>query len=216
MSVTCWKAIGSPTFTESHNTLKAFNGTGFKPYDVLPLFSITLEGKTVNVEVEVFDVHLYYNLLLSHSWIESMCVVVSTLFFVVRFPHQGKVITIDQLAFFNSDSRTSNIPFISKTTPGYENVRVGLLKDSNLMGTFPIPPPDIIPPFFASIEMISTTIRETPASYDPWVVLSPGDYPHYDVMMPLSLVESAYQTIQSETPSSLSLCDSSCWPSTKF
>jgi hypothetical protein len=42
MFVTCWKAIGSPSLTESHNTLKAFNGTGFKPYGVLPSFSIML------------------------------------------------------------------------------------------------------------------------------------------------------------------------------
>jgi hypothetical protein len=42
MSVTCWKTIGSPSLTESHNTLKAFNGTGFKPYGVLPLLSIML------------------------------------------------------------------------------------------------------------------------------------------------------------------------------
>jgi hypothetical protein len=186
MSVTCWKAIGSPTLTESHNTLKDFNGTGFKPYGVLPSLSITLEGKSVNVEVEVFDAPLDYNLLLGRSWIDSMRAVVSTLFRVVRFPHQGKVVTVDQLAFFNSDSRTSNVPFISKTPPGYENVGVGLLKDSTLMGTFPIPPPDILPPFVASINMISTTIRETPASYDPWVVPSPGDYPRYGDKMPLS------------------------------
>jgi hypothetical protein len=122
MSVTCWKAIGSPTLTESHNTLKAFNGTGFKPYGVLPSLSITLEGKSVNVEVEVFDAPLDYNLLLGRSWIDSMHAVVSTLFHVLRFPHQGKVVTVDQLAFFNSDSHTSNVPFISKTPPGYENV----------------------------------------------------------------------------------------------
>jgi hypothetical protein len=104
MSITCWKAIGSPALTESHNTLKAFNGTGFKPYGVLPSLSITLEGKSVNVEVEVFDAPLDYNLLLGRSWIDSMHAVVSTLFCVLRFPHQGKVITVDQLAFFNSDS----------------------------------------------------------------------------------------------------------------
>jgi hypothetical protein len=58
MSLTCWKAIGSPSLNESQNTLKAFNGSGFKPYNVLPLFPITLEGKTVQVEVEVFDAPL--------------------------------------------------------------------------------------------------------------------------------------------------------------
>jgi hypothetical protein len=58
MSITFWKDIGSPTLTESHNTLKDFNGTGFKPYGVLPSLSIMLEGKVVNVEVEVFDAPL--------------------------------------------------------------------------------------------------------------------------------------------------------------
>jgi hypothetical protein len=129
MFITCWKDIGSPALTKSHNTLKDFNGTVFKPYDVLPSLSITLEGKSVNVEVEVFDAPLDYNLLLGRNSIDSMFVVVSTLFHVLQFPHQGKVITIDQLAFFNSNSCTGNVPFISKTTLGYENVKVGILKD---------------------------------------------------------------------------------------
>jgi hypothetical protein len=106
MSFACWKAIGSPPLNESQNTLKAFNGSSFKPYGVLPSLPVTLEGKTVQVEVEVFDAPLDYNLLLGRSWIDSMRAVVSTLFHVVRFPHQGKVVTVDQLAFFNSDTRT--------------------------------------------------------------------------------------------------------------
>jgi hypothetical protein len=80
---------------------------------------ITLEGKVVNVDVEVFYAPLDYNLLLDHSCIDSMREVVSTLFHVLGFPHQGKVITVDQLAFFNFDSRTINVPFIEKTHPSY-------------------------------------------------------------------------------------------------
>jgi hypothetical protein len=105
-----------------------------------------------------------------------MRAVVSTLFRVVRFPHQGKVVTIDQLAFFNSDTCTGNIPFIAKTPPGYENVGVGLLKDSSLMGTFPIPPPDVPHSSVASINMISTLPHKLPASHDPWIVPDPGDH----------------------------------------
>jgi hypothetical protein len=161
-----------------------------------------LEGKTVQVKVEVFDAPLNYNLLLGHSWIDSMCIVVSTLFHVVHFPHQGKVITIDQLAFFNSDTHTGNIPFIAKTPPGYENVGVGLLKDSSLMGTFPIPPPDVPHSSVTSINMISTSIHENPAPHDPWVVPDPGDHLRYDNKIPLSPVKYTYQDIQSATPSS--------------
>jgi hypothetical protein len=74
--------------TESQNMLKSFNGFGFKPYGVLPSLPIMLEGKMVNVEVEVFETPLDYNLLLSCSYIDSMHAVVSTLFYVMRFPHQ--------------------------------------------------------------------------------------------------------------------------------
>jgi hypothetical protein len=95
--------------------LRAFNGSGFKPYGVLPSLPITLGGKTVQVEVEVFDTPLEYNLLLGRSWVDPMRAVVSTLFLVLRFPHQGKVVTIDQLSFFNTDTRTGNVPFIMNT-----------------------------------------------------------------------------------------------------
>jgi len=79
-----------------------------------------------------------------------MHAVLYILFHVLHFPHQGKVVIVDQMAFLNSDSHTSNVPFISKTPPGYDNVRVGLLKYSTLMGTFPIQPllvvePDYLP-----------------------------------------------------------------------
>jgi hypothetical protein len=80
MSLVCWKAIGSPSLNESQNTPKAFNGSDFKPYGVLTSLPITLEGKTVQVKVEVFDAPLDYNLLLGRSWIDSMHTIVSTLF----------------------------------------------------------------------------------------------------------------------------------------
>jgi hypothetical protein len=130
-----------------------------------------------------------------------MHAVVSTLFHVVRFPHQGKVVTVDQLAFFNSDNRTGNVPFIAKNPLGYENVGVGLLKDSSLMGTFPIPPPDVPCSSVDSINMISTMPHELPVFFDPWIVPDPRDHLRFGDTMPLSLVESAYQAIQSTTPS---------------
>jgi hypothetical protein len=168
-----------------------------------------LEGKSVNVEVEVFDAPLDYNLLLGRTWIDSMHAVVYNIFHVVRFPHPGKVVIFEELDLFNFVSHTSNVPFISKTPPGYENVCVGLLKDSTLMGTFPIPPPNIPTPFVASINMISTTYHEILESYDPWVIPIPGDYSRYKDKMPLSLVKSAFQDIKSTTFSPPSLCDSS-------
>jgi hypothetical protein len=201
MFVTCWKSIGSPALTESHNTLKYFNGTMYKPYGVLPALSIALEGKSVTVEVEVFDAPLDYNLLPGRSWIDAMHAIVSTIFHVIHFHHQGKVFTVDQLAFFSFDSCTSNVTFIEKTPPVYENVGVGLLKDSSLMETFPIPPPDVPSLLITSINMISTSVGEIPESYDPWIVPILEECPCYGYQIPLSLVELAYQAIQSTSPS---------------
>ena len=44
--------------------LKAFDGHVFKLHSIVPSFPITLGGKTVNVEVEVVDAPIDYNLLL--------------------------------------------------------------------------------------------------------------------------------------------------------
>ena len=64
MSVACWKAIGSPALSQSPTTLEAFDGRESRPYGILPRLPISLEGKTVEVEVEVVDANLTYNLLL--------------------------------------------------------------------------------------------------------------------------------------------------------
>jgi len=92
--------------------------------------------------------------------------------------------------------------FIAKTPPGYENVGVGLLKDSLLMDAFPIPPPpNILHPLVASINMISAVPHELPVSFDPWIVPNLGDHPRFGDVMSLSPIESSYHTIQSATPS---------------
>jgi hypothetical protein len=80
------------------------------------------------------------------------------------------------------------------------------------MGTFPIPPPDVPRSFIASINMISSLIHGILVSHNPWMVLDPGDHLRYDDEMPLSLVESAYQAIQSTTPSTPSLGELSLDP----
>jgi hypothetical protein len=73
------------------------------------------------------------------------------------------------------------------------------------MGTFPILALDVPCPSVASINMISIVPHELPVSSDPWIVPDPGDHLYFGDAMSLSLVESAYQAIQSATPSTPSL-----------
>ena len=59
--------------------------------------------------------------------------VASSLFHVNRFPHQGRIVTIDQLYFFSFDSSMGNVPYVGKTNIPYESVRAGLFKNTALM-----------------------------------------------------------------------------------
>ena len=72
MSSSCWKSIGSPALTSSPNALEVFDGRESKPLGVIDSLPITLEGKIVNVEVEVVDEKLNYNLILRRSWTHAM------------------------------------------------------------------------------------------------------------------------------------------------
>ena len=80
MSLTCWKALGSPELVPSNTLLIAFDGSSFHLHGILPSFEIKLVGKVVSVEFEVIDCPLDYNLLLGISWNYAMCVIHSSIF----------------------------------------------------------------------------------------------------------------------------------------
>jgi hypothetical protein len=201
MSLACWKGLKSPALNKSPTMLCTFDGRGFHPHGLLQSLAIQLGGKTITVDVEVVDAPLYYNLLLGRHWLYAMTVVASSVFQCVQFPHQGKIVTIDQLDFCTLDARaTNNIPFLGDHPVTYESIGVGLLKDSSLMGTFPTP----LPPtthHIATINMISTTAYQSLESSNPWIVPSPLEFNVHGDTMPLSPAKATYVAIQSASPS---------------
>jgi hypothetical protein len=133
----CWRALGSPKLTSSPTTLKEFDGRDFQPHELLQYFTVTLKGKIVSFNIEVFDAPMNYNLLVGHSWLCVMIVIASTMFRVLQFPHQGKIIIVDQLDYINPDLHnvaTNDIHFLGQSS--LESVGLGLLKDSSLVGFF--------------------------------------------------------------------------------
>jgi hypothetical protein len=153
MSISCWKAIGSPKLDTSATLLKAFDGHMFQPHGIITTLPIELGGKTVFVVVEVIDAPLEYNLYSEHTWFYEMTVVVSSVFRVLHFPHQGKIVTIDQLVFCTPDLGSnvgSNVPFVGDTHKSYMHVGVGMFKYPSLMGIFPLPPPSPTATFLLS------------------------------------------------------------------
>jgi hypothetical protein len=68
---------------------------------ILPRFPISLGGKIFLVNIIVVQVPLDFNMLLGHDYVYAMNVVVSTIFRVMYFPHDGSIVTVDWLAYDN-------------------------------------------------------------------------------------------------------------------
>jgi hypothetical protein len=64
MFLVYWKALGSLTLSQSPTMFTTFDSHSFHPHDIIPSFSVQLGGKMVEVDVEVVDENLDYNLLL--------------------------------------------------------------------------------------------------------------------------------------------------------
>eukprot|EP00253_Pinus_taeda_P028434 PITA_28434 len=122
-----------------------------------------------------------------------MTVVFSSVFQLIKFPHNRKIVTIDQLTYFSSDpSSAESIQHVGKTVIPYKDVGVGLVKDSGLLGTFSFRPPSVQSPF-ATIHMISS---KSILLDDPWVFPFNSEVDSLGDDMPLSPFEVAYQSQQ--------------------
>ena len=169
--------MGSLELSKSATMLTAFDGRSFRPHGILPSLKFRLGGKTIAIEVEVVDAPLDYNLLLGRNWMYSMQAVASSLFHIVCFPHNGKIVTIDQMTFKNPfviASSGASIPIVKHSQPATGSLGVGMYP--SLMGSFSCP---------ALILMIGSCSDEastytTSVSFhtthmeDPWILPTPS------------------------------------------
>jgi hypothetical protein len=157
----------------------------------------------VCVEVEVVDAPLDYNLLLGRSWTYAMQAVVATVFWVLLFPHEGQIMTIDQLSFSHPDpsSGASMVPMIDNPQPDIVNIGVGMCPP--LMGTFDYPPPSNDVKFVSDqpkVEIFQVSSFRTTYFNDPWTLPSPSTMMegtgNHGMAMPLSTTEFVYSIVQ--------------------
>jgi hypothetical protein len=96
-----WKALGCPPLVPVTKNPLAFSRRTSQPLGTLPQFPIILGGKTVFIDVMVVQDPLDFSLLLGQDYVYAMKAIVSTLFCVISFPHDGQVVTVDQLSFID-------------------------------------------------------------------------------------------------------------------
>ena len=191
MSLSCWKALGSLELVPSNTLLTALEGRSFCPHGILPTFEIKLVGKEVSVQVEVIDAPLDYNILLGRSWTYAMCAIALAFLQVVVFPHEGKLVTVDQLSFTRKDRMETNestVPLVDQVKPAAQSLGDGMY--ASLMGTFDLPAPINYIGSTSVGKSIATVVDRT----DPWVLPPP-----HELEVPLLTVEVAYQAITQNT-----------------
>ena len=87
---------------------------------------------------------------------------------------------------------TNNVLLVEGSNISYKGVGVGLIRDSSLMGYFPLSAPTN-----TSINMISSMVPQSHESIDPWVVPNLSTIELLGDTIPLSPTEATYNAIQS-------------------
>ena len=87
------------------------------------------------MDVMVFPGPLEFNLLLGRDYTYAMGALVSSLFLLMCFLHQGQIVTIDQLAFFGRNMVASP----PSSFPDLYPLVVSSLPHVNYVATYPVP-----------------------------------------------------------------------------
>jgi hypothetical protein len=130
--------------------LRAYDGRPSSPEGLFQNVPVELGGKTILIDIEVIDAQLDYNILLGRTYMYAMKAVASSVFRTIMFPHNGKIVTIDQVTHYepNPSASLDNIlPLIHANHEVYPLVEMGpgMFKDPSLLGTYHGAPP-LLPP----------------------------------------------------------------------
>jgi hypothetical protein len=166
MSKSVWQKLGSPELLPSAITLRAYDGRSAYPEGIFQNVPIELGGKTILIDIEVIEAPLEYNILLGCTYMYAMKAVASSIFRTIMFPHNGKIVTIDQVTHYEPNPSTSldNIlPLIhtNQDVRPFIEMGPGMFKDPSLLGTYHGTPPLLPPHQVCSISSQNTLTEDT-------------------------------------------------------
>jgi hypothetical protein len=161
MSKYIWQKIGSPELVPSTNTLRAYDGRPTSHTGLCQNVPIELGGKTILIDIEVINAQLDYNILFGRNYMYAMKAVASSVFRTMMFPHNGKIVTIDQLTHYepNHSSNIGNIIPLVHIIPidlSVANKGPRLFQGPPMMGTCQGTPPFLNPSFSAQVCVVSS------------------------------------------------------------
>ena len=109
-----------------------------RSFGLLTNVPVQLAGKTVLIDIEVINAQLDYNLLLGRSYMYAMRAVSSSVFHTMMFPHEGRVVKVDQLTYYdpNAPAAPENVlpmveqPVLGATTSFVSSMGHGVYSDA--------------------------------------------------------------------------------------
>jgi len=114
LSSIAWEALGLPPLLPEMRNLTGFDKGTSRPLGILANMLVTLRRKIVHINVMVVRGPLDYNLFLGRDYIYSMGGIFSSLFRVMCFPHEGRVVKlVDQLSFPSSHIAGNQVPSLN-------------------------------------------------------------------------------------------------------
>jgi len=129
------------------------------------------------IDIEVINAPLDYNILFGRSYMSAMKFVASSVFHTMLFPHNGKIVTINQLTHYepNNSGNIDNVLPLIRTNSNISpivDVGIGIFMDPSLVGSYQGNPPILTPTDFAQVFFISSDGVESsdePSSKEPIV-----------------------------------------------
>jgi hypothetical protein len=201
-SKTVWKKISFLELIPSSITLRSYDGRPSSPEGLFQNFPVELRGKTILFDIEFIDAPLDYNILFGRSYMYAMKAVASSVFRTIMFPHNGKIVTIDQVSHYepNPSANLDNILPLIHTKYAYPLVEMGpgIFKDPSLLGTYHGAPP-LLPP--NQVCIISSIRTHTEDTHPPQEALAIPDISIVTVpLQPEPPAHSLTPTVHESTP----------------
>jgi hypothetical protein len=172
MSKDIWQKIGSPELVPSTITLRAYDGRPTSSTRLCQNVPIELGGKSILIDIEVIDAQLDYNILFGRNYMYAMKAIASSVFRTMMFPHNEKIVTIDQLTHYepNHSANIDNIlPLVHVSPNDFSVANIGpeLFQDPSMLGTCQGAPPSLNPSFSAQVCVVSSKRTDTEDTLPP-------------------------------------------------
>jgi hypothetical protein len=193
MSKTVWHKHGSPDLVPSSITLRAYDGRTSSPEGLFQNVPVELVGKTILIDIEFIETSLDYNILFRRSYMYAMKVVTSSMFQTMMFPHNEKIVIVDQITHYepNHSTNIDNIlPLFCTSSDAYSLIDMGpiIFKDPSLLGAYHGEPPLIHPS--TQVCGISSNGTDTRDTIHPTKASPHLDIPPVDEILPQEFLEN--------------------------